>query len=90
MVELHNEKENQDAVHKISEIKERKINLWLHLLKLVCDLVPAVELSDVLFKWTNMRIPEFWMGVAGLLSGMLTTSYPRLDKDYWECTLNKI
>lgn len=85
--ESHNEKENQDSIHKITEIKEKKMSLWIHILKLFCDLVPAIELSDFLFKWTKLRIPEFWVGVGGLLSSLLTIYYPRLDKNYWEKSL---
>ena len=90
MLEVHNERENQESVHKISEIKELKINIWLRLLKLSCDLIPAIEWSDVLFKWTKTRIPEIWVAVAGFWSAVLTTRYPRLERDYWENTLKKI
>ncbi len=90
MLESHNEKDNQDAVHKINEIKERKIDLWIHILKLFCDIVPAIEWSDVLFKRTKFRIPEICVGLAGLGSALITTYIPRLDKHYWENSLQKI
>ena len=89
MLELHNEKDNQDAVHKIDEIKQRKISLWLHIFKLGCDLIPAIEWSDVFVKWTKHRIPELWVALAGLISALVTTYQPRLDIDYWEKSLKK-
>lgn len=87
MRESHIERENQESVHKINEIKQRKNILWIHLFKLTCDIIPAIELSDVLLIWTKYRIPEVWIGVAGLISALLTTYYPRLDKNYWQKSL---
>lgn len=86
----NNERENKDAVHKITEIKEIKTDLWVHLAKLVLDVFPAIEWSDVLFAWTRIRIWEGWVAITGLGSALLTTYHPRLQRDYWENTVKKL
>lgn len=90
MLETHTERENQDSIHKIIEIKEKKLNLWIHLVKLGCDLVSAIEWSDFLYKWTGFRVPEPWVSVSGLLSALITVYYGRLERDYWENSLKNI
>lgn len=64
-------------MNKITDLKFKKGNVWVNVVKLLCDCAPALHFSELVKSYLNIN--EGTAGLGGLFSALITTYYGRSE-----------